>query len=303
MALLRFNNRYRVTLYYQGNVLMQFFSDNVNTNIDFEANIIKDGFSNGNSRSTFFFYNLSPDKRNTIEALVTQSKLSSMQLMIETTFVYGQQNQYQLLTYEDVVGAYNEQGDGDYKTNLITKSGEANIVSVYGASSYPPGTKLSQILPVECQKLVDGNSIKSVSIKSIIDYTFPYGYVFSGNLFNFLSKLCYENGNLMFVDNGVLTVAAASWFNSNNPYQNTLNFYNGLLEAPHVGQNNFTQKFQSDQSSVSFMFKALLLPGIAINDSISVLNQQYTVKRINHSIRTRAGEAYSVIEGYVNGSV
>ena len=281
---------------------MQFANSNVNYNIDFGANITKDSFGNGNSRSTVFIYNLSEDKRNTLESLVSQSKLSSMQFMIEYSYMYSQ-DQYQIITYDDVVGIYNELGENDYKTNLILKSGMGSLVKTFSSASYPPNTAASTILDSECKKLIDGNGIKNYVMKNIIDHIFPYGFTAVGNVYNYLKKLCYETDNTLFVDKGTLIVAPAQWLIDSNAYQRDLNFSNGLLEPPHIGQNNFTKKYKKNQSSVSFMFKSMLLPEVSINDVISVLGQKYTVKRINHVIESREGTAYSIIEGFLNGSV
>lgn len=300
MADLRYNPRYRLTLFANKKVLMQFENANPNYNIDFSCNILKDGFSNGTARSTLFIYNLSSDKRNLIDTYLFQSLDGALQFQIE--FAFNANDQYHLLSYDDVIGAYNEQGEADYKTNFVLKSGESKAVKYYSTASYQPNSKFSDIAKDQCSKMVDGNSVLSYVVSPLVTELFyPYGIAFSGNTYDNVAKLCYESNNTMFVDRGVVYISPDKWTDTTAKNKKDLDFTNGLLEKPHVGQVNFSKKYRKHHSSLAFQFKSLLLPDVKINDVISVLGVEYTIKRINHVIDSREGINYSIIEGYKNG--
>lgn len=299
---IRLNARYRLTIYYKNEIIMQFSNASVNYNIDFDVNIIKDGFGLGNTQSSIFIYNLSSTKRNSLESLISESRQSSMQLMIEVSLPYGQ-DQYQIISYDDIIGVYNELGEADFKTNLILKSGEASAIKQYASSSYPPGATLSEIMNKECQTLVDDNSIKGFNIVNMQDYTFPYGLSYVGNTVSYLKKLAYQTNNAFFIDRGIIYISQSNWMPVDTRIPLNLNYSNGLIEPPHVGQLNYSKKYNKKYGSVSFQFKSLLLPDVDINGIINVLGSNYTIKRINHTIQSRQGIAYSVMEGFKNDSV
>jgi hypothetical protein len=213
------------------------------------------------------------------------------------------QDQYQLMSYDDVTGIFNELGETDYKTNFILKSGQGSVVKTFSCDTYQPGTLLSTVVANEGQKMVDGNSIQSCQIGGISDYTYSGGVSVTGNTFNYLKNLANSTGNTVFIDKSVIYFSSSGIIANLPPKTSDLNFSNGLLEPPHIGQVNFNKKYMKHNSSVSFQFKALLMPSLNINDVISVLGEFYTVKRITHSIETRSGVGYSIIEGFKNGSV
>jgi hypothetical protein len=298
----RFNGRYRVTVYYKAQVLMQFQSDNVNYNIDFSANIIKDGLAHGGTRGNIYFYNLAESKINTFEKLIALGKSGDIQVSIEFS-QNNQTNQYQLLSYDDVTGVFNDQGDCDYKTNLILKSGQGSVVKTFSAATYAPGALFSNVALAEGNKMVDNLSIKSCQVVSPNDYAYANGVSVTGNTFNYLTNLCNSTDNVSFIDKGVLYISRDDFIPSNPSKTTDINFLNGLLEPPHIGQINFTKKYLKKNTNLSFQFKSLLIPTLSINDVISVLGIFYTVKRVTHVIDTRQGIGYSIVEGFKNGSV
>lgn len=299
---IRFDGTFRLTVYYQGAVLMQFSNPNVNFNIDFDADIVKDGFKNGNTRNSIFIYNLSSDKRNTLQALISESRQTSMQFMIEVSIPY-MEDQFEVITYDDIVGVYSELGESDYKTQLILKSGEASAIEQYSSVSFPPGATLSQVMNLECQSLVDGDSITNFNTQNMQDHTFPYGIAYVGNTFSQIKKLAYEYNNTAFIDKGVLYIAQNNWIPVSNQVIQQLNYSNGLLESPTVGQANYSKKYNLNQGAVAFQFKTLILPTVNINDVLNVMGVYFTIKRISHTINSREGIAYSVMEGYQNDAV
>jgi hypothetical protein len=292
----RFNPIYKLSLLFNSNTWMSFEGEAGKT-IDFDAFILKDGFSNGNVRSNVFLYNLSEDKRNALESQISLSEQSSLQFKLECK-LNNITTEYGVLTYDDIDGAYNERGEPDFKTNLILKSGENAKSFVISSASHPPGSQLTNALNAECKKLIDGKSVTSINVR-VIDQVLPYGLAYHGNVYDSIAKLCYETNHSLFIENGVAKIYPRNWNDINN-LTHDLNFANGLLEAPHIGQTSFTKKYRKKNSKVSFLFKSLLLPGISLNDVIKVLGVNYTVKRINHVIQTSSGVAHSVIEGLKN---
>ncbi len=296
----RANGRFRITIFYKKKVMMQFENKNVNFNIDFSANIVKDGFVNGGGRSNLYIYGLAKEKRNTLEKLVQLGQYGDINVQIEYSQTYSGDN-YELLCYDDLTGVFNEIGEAEFKTNLILKSGAGSVVKAYSAKAYANDVFLTEVLRTEAQSMVDGQSIKNIVLTNVNEMSYPNGLCTTGNTYNTVKNLCAETGNTMFIDKGTVHISGANFIEVSKKTID-INFSNGLLEEPHIGQINFSKKYLKSQNNISFQFKSLLLPSLNMNDVISVLGKKYTVKRIMHTIDSRHGVAYSIIEGFKNGS-